>query len=89
MKKSLFYKGLLFTPLPFSANFSSLSVSFSTNEAQNKQAVLSTTFEKNRQIPRWQFDDLALLKAIKDNATRLWNMRRPDRNLIKLEHCRQ
>ncbi len=40
--------------------------------------------EKGRQVSRWQFDDLALLKAIKDNALRLWSIHRPDRKVIRL-----
>jgi len=41
--------------------------------------------EKGRQIHGWHFDDLALLKAIKDNAIRLWDNHRPDRKVIRLE----
>ena len=35
--------------------------------------------ETSRRIPRWQLEDLALLKIIKVNALRLWNNHRPDR----------
>jgi hypothetical protein len=38
--------------------------------------------EKRRRIPRWQLEDLALLKIIKTNALRLWNNHRPDRKTI-------
>jgi hypothetical protein len=46
------------------------------------------TEEKRRQITGWSFDDLARLKLIKDTATRLWDMRRPDRKIIRLEDWR-
>jgi hypothetical protein len=35
--------------------------------------------ENRRQIPGWSLHDLALLKSIKSNTTRLWDMRCPDR----------
>jgi hypothetical protein len=44
--------------------------------------------EKRRRIPRWQLEDLALLKIIKTNALRLWNNHRPDRKIIRLEEWR-
>ena len=44
--------------------------------------------EKRRRIPRWQLEDLALLKIIKTNALRLWNTHRPDRKIIRLEEWR-
>jgi len=40
--------------------------------------------EKNRRIPRWRLEDLALLKIIKANALRLWNNQRPDKKIISL-----
>jgi len=46
------------------------------------QRILTARFytdEKRRHIPRCSFDDLAILKSIKSNATRLWDMRCPDR----------
>jgi len=89
MKNSRFYRGLLLTPLPFSADFASLLPTPSAHHAQKKQALLFKASEKMRRLPRWQFDDLALLKAIKDNALRLWNMRRPDRKIIRLEVWRE
>jgi hypothetical protein len=73
MKISLFFSGLLVTPLPFSASCEPFSPTFFTAQAQNIQAALPTTSEKISRIPWWQFDDLALLKAIKNNATRLSN----------------
>ena len=33
--------------------------------------------EKRRRVPGWHLEDLALLKIIKDNATRIWNHHRP------------
>jgi hypothetical protein len=45
--------------------------------------------EKRRRIPRWQLEDLALLKIIKTNALWLWNNHRPDRKIIRLEEWRQ
>jgi len=45
--------------------------------------------EKKRRIPRWQLEDLALLKIIKTNALRLWNNHRPDRKSIQLEDWKQ
>jgi hypothetical protein len=45
--------------------------------------------EKGRQIHGWHFDDLALLKAIKDNAIRLWSNHRSDRKIIRLEGWRE
>ncbi len=44
--------------------------------------------EKRRRIPRWHLEDLALLKVIKTNALWLWNNRRPDRKIIRLEEWR-
>ena len=44
--------------------------------------------EKRRRIPRWHLEDLALLKVIKTNALWLWNNRRPDRKIIRLEGLR-
>ena len=44
--------------------------------------------EKRRRIPRWQLEDLALLKIIKTNALRLWNNHRLDRKIIRLEEWR-
>jgi hypothetical protein len=44
--------------------------------------------EKRRRIPRWQLEDIALLKIIKINALRLWNNHRPDRKIIRLEEWR-
>jgi len=44
--------------------------------------------EKERRIPAWQLEDLALLKIIKTNALRLWNTHRPDRKIIRLEEWR-
>jgi len=85
MKISRFYSGLLFTPLPLSAHCCSLFPTLSNAHAQKNQAALSTTSEKRRRIPGWQFDDLALLKAIKDNATRLWSNHCPDRKIITLD----
>jgi len=84
MKKSHFYSGRLSILLPFSARCSSLFPTLSNAQAQTKQAALPTTSENRRQLPGWQFDDLALLKAIKDNATRLWH-HHPAKNTIKLE----
>ena len=45
--------------------------------------------EKRRRIPRWHLEDLALLKVIKTNALWLWNNRRPDRKIIRLEEWRR
>jgi hypothetical protein len=45
--------------------------------------------EKRLLITQWQFDDLALLKAIKDNALQLWNIHRPDRKVIRLEEWKE
>ena len=42
--------------------------------------------EKRRWIPRWQLEDLALLKIIKSNALRLWNTHRQGRKIIKLKY---
>jgi hypothetical protein len=44
--------------------------------------------EKRRCIPRWQLEDPALLKIIKDNSARLWNIPRPDRKVVRLEERR-
>ena len=43
------------------------------------------TNEKKRQIPRWQLEDLALLKVIKTNAVMLWENHSPDRKIIRLK----
>jgi hypothetical protein len=48
-------------------------------------AALYYINENGRKASRWQFDHLAILKAIKDNAVRLWDMHRPDRKVIRLE----
>jgi hypothetical protein len=72
MKKSHFYSGLLVNPLPLSALCNSLSLAPSTAQAQNNQAVLSTTSENRRRIPGWQFDDPTHLKTIKANAAQPW-----------------
>jgi hypothetical protein len=45
--------------------------------------------EKGRQIHGWSFDDLALLKPIKDNAIRLWSIHRQDRKVIRLEEWKR
>jgi hypothetical protein len=45
--------------------------------------------EKRRRFTQWQFDDPALLKTIKDNALRLWDMHRPDRKIIRLGDWRR
>jgi len=89
MKKSHFYSGLLLTPLPFSADFASLLPTPSAHDAQNNQAVLYTIFKNMHRIPGWQFDDLALLKAIKDSATRLWQHYYLKRKIIRLEEWRR
>jgi len=44
--------------------------------------------KKRHHLSRWQFDDLALLKAIKDNAVCLWSIHRLDRKVIRLEEWR-
>jgi len=44
--------------------------------------------ETRRRIPKWQLEDLTLLKIIKTNALRLWNNHRPDRKIIRLEEWR-
>lgn len=44
--------------------------------------------EKRRRVPGWHLEDLALLKIIKDNATRLWHHHRPGKNVISLEDWR-
>jgi hypothetical protein len=85
MKNFLFYNGLLFAILPLSPHSCSLSPTLSTAQAQRRQATLSTTFEKSRRIPRWQFDNLALLKLIKDSTTRLWGHHHPRKNIVRLE----
>jgi hypothetical protein len=45
--------------------------------------------EKKCQVTQWQFDDLAPLKAIKENAMRLWSIHMPDRKIIRLEDWRR
>jgi hypothetical protein len=57
---------------------------------QDPQKILTVYRNgKRRQISQWSFDDLALLKIIKDTATRLWDMRSPDRTIIRLEDWRR
>jgi hypothetical protein len=51
-------------------------------------ARLNYLNEKRHQFTRWHFEDLALLKAIKDNAIRLWDNHRPDRKIIRFEEWR-
>jgi len=41
--------------------------------------------EKGRQTSPWQLDDLAFLKAIKDNAVRLWANQWPDQKILRLD----
>ena len=43
------------------------------------------SIEKRLHIIKWSIDDLALLKAIKDNAFRLWREHNPKKNIIRLE----
>jgi hypothetical protein len=45
--------------------------------------------EKTRRISGWQLEDFALLKMIKDGATRLWGNHYPDKNIIRLESWNQ
>jgi hypothetical protein len=59
---------------------------------QDPQTFLAARFytnEKRCQATRWQVDDLALLKSIKDNALRLWDNHRPDRKVIRLEELKE
>jgi hypothetical protein len=57
---------------------------------ENKPNLIARFYatEKNRRIPGWQLEGLALLKLIKPSALRLWNNHRPDRKNIRLEHWR-
>ncbi len=41
--------------------------------------------ERGRTHQRLSIDDLALLKIIKDNATRIWNTHYPGKKIIRLE----
>jgi len=56
------------------------------------QTILTARFHTNEnrhRIPGWSFDDLTLLKPIKDNATGLWSFRYPDRKMVRLEDWRE
>jgi hypothetical protein len=87
MKKYHFYSGLLLTSPPLSARCKPCSPTLSNAQAQTNQAILYTIFGKIRLIPGWQFDELDLLKAIKDRAARLrHNHQHPHKNIIKLEY---
>jgi len=59
---------------------------------QDPKRILTARFytdEKRHHIPGWSFDDLARLKLIKDTATRLWHLHRPDRKIIRLEEWKR
>lgn len=45
--------------------------------------------ERGRTRQRLSIDDLALLKIIKDNATRIWHNHHPGKNIISLEDWKE
>jgi hypothetical protein len=56
---------------------------------QDPQTILTVyKNKKSRRIPGWSFDDLALLKSIKSNATHLWH-HPPDLKIISLEEWKR
>jgi hypothetical protein len=64
------------------------SVQTTPENKPNLPALFYAT-EKNRPIPGWQLEDLALLKIIKTNVLRLRNKHRQRKNVIQLENWRE
>ena len=47
------------------------------------------TIEQKRKHEKLSTEDIALLKIIKDNATRIWNHHHPGKKVIRLEDCKE
>jgi hypothetical protein len=47
------------------------------------------TIEQGRKHEKLSTEDIALLKIIKDNATRIWNHHHPGKKVIRLEDCKE
>lgn len=45
--------------------------------------------EWQRRRPRFSTEEIALIKTIKDNSTRIWENHRPGRNVVRLEEWRE
>jgi len=47
------------------------------------------TIEQGRKHEKLSTEDIALLRIIKDNATRIWNHHHPGKRVIRLEDCKE
>jgi hypothetical protein len=51
--------------------------------------VRAYEIQRGRKYQKLNMDDIALLKIIKDNATRIWNHHHPGKKVIRLEDCKE
>ncbi len=47
------------------------------------------TIEQGRKYEKLSTEDIALLKIIKDNATRIWNHQHHGKKVIRLKDCKE
>ena len=99
VKRNPYLSGLLASPLLISASSSSLTLNAKDRSAAIEQSTLALLWlwmlarfyanEKRHRVPGWQLEDLALLKIIRDSATRIWNHHYRGKKIIRLEDWRE
>ena len=98
MKRYCYLSGLLLSLLLMSASCSSLTLNVKDRSPATEQSTVALLWlwllariygnEKKCRVRGWQLEDLALLKIVKDNATRLWN-HHTGKKLIRLEDWKE